>query len=160
MNQNNLLAILRENRLMQTQQQVTDFENALAEIADNPDEQNLSAYHLVLDDQCQHPEVMFSLIHFLESFEIEEQIAAFIKVVPQLMIDTPEWTRIIQDRILNDDSACQVYQKLLHSANLNTPHFLYHLLEESIVNKLKIKESLSSTALPIAPMIYNQSEFN
>ncbi|MEH2389850.1 MAG: Imm30 family immunity protein [Nostoc sp.] len=144
MNQNNLLAILRENRLMQTQQQVTDFENALAEIADNPDEQKLSAYHLVLDDQCQQPEVMFSLIHFLESFDIEEQIAAFIKVVPQLMINAPEWTKIIHDRILNDDSACQVYQKLLHSANLNTPHFLYHLLEESIVNKLKIKESLSS----------------
>ncbi|QFS47686.1 Imm30 family immunity protein [Nostoc sphaeroides] len=144
MNQNNLLAILRENRLMQTQQQVTNFENALAEIADNPDEQNLSAYHLVLDDQCQQPEVMFSLIHFLESFDIEEQIAAFIKVVPQLMINAPEWTRIIHDRILNDDSACQVYQKLLHSANLNTPHFLYHLLEESIVNKLKIKERLSS----------------
>ncbi|MHC5933070.1 Imm30 family immunity protein [Nostoc sp.] len=144
MNQNNLLAILRENRLMQTQQQVTDFENALAEIADNPDEQNLSAYHLVLDDQCQQPEVMFSLIHFLESFDIEEQIAAFIKVVAQLMINAPEWTKIIHDRILNDDSACEVYQKLLHSANLNTPHFLYHLLEESILNKLKIKESLSS----------------
>lgn len=144
MNQNNLLAILRENYLMQTQQQVTDFENALAEIADNPDEQNLSAYHLVLDDQCQQPEVMFSLIHFLESFDIEEQIAAFIKVVPQLMINAPEWTKIIHDRILNDDSACQVYQKVLHSANLNTPHFIYHLLEESILNKLKIKESLSS----------------
>ncbi|MFN6519295.1 MAG: Imm30 family immunity protein [Nostoc sp. CreGUA01] len=144
MNQNNLLAILRENRLMQTQQEVTDFENALAEIADNPDEQNLSAYHLVLDDRCQQPEVMFSLIHFLESFDIEKQIAAFIKVVPQLMLDAPEWTRIIHDRILNDDSACHVYQKLLHSANLNTPHFLYHLLEESIANKLKIKETLSS----------------
>jgi len=144
MNQNNLLAILRENRLMQTQQQVTDFENALAEIADNPDEQNLSAYHLVLDDQCQQPEVMFSLIHFLESFDIEEEIAAFIKVVPQLMINAPEWTKIIHDRILNDDSACQVYQKLLHLANLNTPHFIYHLLEESIINKLKIKQNLSS----------------
>ncbi|MCC5643031.1 immunity 30 family protein [Nostoc sp. CHAB 5824] len=143
MNQNNLLAILRKNRLMQTQQQVTNFENALAEIADNPDEENLSVYHLVLDDQCQQPEAMFSLIHFLESFGIEEQITAFIKVVPQLMINAPEWTRIIHDRILNDGSACQLYQKLLHSANLNTPHFLYHLLEESIVNKLKIKESLS-----------------
>ncbi|WP_138504269.1 Imm30 family immunity protein [Nostoc sp. PA-18-2419] len=85
-----------------------------------------------------------SLIHFLESFDIEEQIAVFIKVVPQLMNDAPKWTRIIHDRILNDDSACQVYQQLLHSGNLNTPHFLYHLLEESIANKLKIQENLSS----------------
>jgi len=86
----------------------------------------------------------FSLIHFLKYFDIEEQIAAFIKVVPQLMSDAPEWTRIIHDRILNDDLACQVYQKILHLANLNTPHFLYDFLEESIINKLKNQEILSS----------------
>jgi len=142
MNQNNLLATLQENRLMQTEEQVTNFENALAEIAENPDENNLSAYHLILDDQCQQPEVMFSLIHFLESFDMEKQITAFIHVVPQLMITPPEWTRIIHNRILNDESACGVYQNLLHSANLNTPHFIYYLLEESIINKLQIKESV------------------
>ncbi|WP_066423871.1 Imm30 family immunity protein [Anabaena sp. 4-3] len=141
MNQNNLLATLQENHLMQTEEQVTNFENALAELAENADENNLSAYHLILDDQCQQPEVMFSLIHFLESFDMEKQITAFINVVPQLMITAPEWTRMIHHRILNDDSACQVYQNLLHSANLKTPHFLYHLLEESIVNQLKAKES-------------------
>ncbi|WP_071992858.1 Imm30 family immunity protein [Aphanizomenon flos-aquae] len=112
MNQNNLLATLQENRLMQTEEQVTNFENALAEIAENPDENKLSAYHLILDDQCQQPEVMFSLIHFLESFDMEKQITAFIEVVPQLMITAPEWTRIIHNRILNDVSACRVYQNL------------------------------------------------
>lgn len=142
MNQNNLLATLQENRLMQTEEQVTNFENTLAEIVENPDENKLSTYHLILDDQCQQPEVMFSLIHFLESFDMEKQITAFIHVVPQLMITAPEWTRIIHNRILNDESACQVYQKLLHSANLKTPHFLYHLLQESIVNKLQVRESV------------------
>lgn len=142
MNQNNLLATLQENRLMQTEEQVTNFENALAEIAENPDENKLSAYHLILDDQCQQPDVMFSLIHFLESFDIEPQITAFINVITQLMITAPEWTRIIHNRILNDELACQVYQKILHSANLKTPHFLYHLLEESITNKLQVKESI------------------
>jgi hypothetical protein len=58
------------------------------------------------------------------------------------MITAPEWTRIIHNRILNDESACQVYQNLLHSANLNTPHFIYYLLEESIINQLQIKESV------------------
>ncbi|YAF97354.1 MAG: Imm30 family immunity protein [Nodularia sp. CChRGM 3473] len=134
MKQNNLLTILIENRLMKTEEQVAQFEQALSEIIDNPDEENLCAYHLILDDQCQHPEVMFGLIHFLESFDIEKQITAFIKTVPQLMINAPEWTRIIHNRILNDELACQIYYKLLHSANLNTPHFLYELLEKSIIN--------------------------
>ncbi|EAW45525.1 Imm30 family immunity protein [Nodularia spumigena CS-584] len=140
MNQNDFLAILKENCLMRTEEQFTQFENALNEIAAHPDDDNLSAYHLILNDQCEQPEVMFSLIHFLECFDVKKQIAAFIKVVPQLMITAPEWTRIIHNRILNDQVACHAYQELLHSANLTTPHFLYPLLEESIVNKLKIKD--------------------
>ena len=48
MNQNNLLATLQENRLMQTEEQVTNFENALAEIAENPDENNL--YYAYIDN--------------------------------------------------------------------------------------------------------------
>jgi hypothetical protein len=114
MNQNDLLEILKDNRLMQTEEQVVNFENALTEIANYPDDNNLSAYHLILDDQCQQPEVMFNLIHFLESFDMEKQIAAFINVAPKLMITAPEWTRIIHNRILNDESACQVYKNLLH----------------------------------------------
>ncbi|MFM7368806.1 MAG: Imm30 family immunity protein, partial [Sphaerospermopsis kisseleviana] len=74
MNQNNLLEILKDNRLMQTEAQVTNFENALTAIAENPDENDLSAYHLILDDQCQQPEVMFSLIHFLESFDMKNKL--------------------------------------------------------------------------------------
>ncbi len=137
-----MLIVAKFYRLMHTEEQVTNFENTLIYIAENPDENDLCAYHLILDDQCQQPEVMFSLIHFLESFDMEKQITAFIEVVPQLMITTPEWTRIIHNRILNDELACQVYQNLLHSSNLNTPHFLYHLLEESIMNKLQVRESV------------------
>jgi len=137
MNQNNLLATLQENRLMQTEEQVTNFENALAEIAENPDENNLSAYHLILDDQCQQPEVMFSLIHFLESFDMKKQITAFIHVVPQLMITAPEWTRIIHSRILNDVSACGVYCHGLELIKRKNPHhFIYDLLEESVINQI------------------------
>jgi hypothetical protein len=33
-------------------------------------------------------------------------------------------------------------QNNLYSSNLNTPHFLYHLLEESIINKLQVRESV------------------
>ena len=127
--------------MLQTEAQVTNFENALAAIADNPNEDDLSTYHLILDDQCQQPEVMFSLIHFLESFDMEKQITAFVKIVPQLMITAPEWTRIIHNRILNDELTCQAYQQILHSVNLHTPHFIYHLLEESVINQLKIQEN-------------------
>ncbi|MEO3707348.1 Imm30 family immunity protein [Trichormus azollae] len=36
--------------------------------------------------KCQRSEVIFSLIHFLKSFDIKPQVRVFIKIVPQLMI--------------------------------------------------------------------------
>ncbi|QLE57716.1 Imm30 family immunity protein [Nostoc sp. TCL26-01] len=144
MNQTELIAILEDNHLMQTESQTKQFENALAQIAANSDEQYLSEYHLILDDKCQQSEVMFSLIHFLESFDVEKQIAAFINIVPQLMINAPEWARIIHNRILNDELACRTYQKFLHSANSETPHFIYFLLEASLLNHLKNQEDVLS----------------
>nr|WP_266889842.1 Imm30 family immunity protein [Trichormus azollae] len=36
--------------------------------------------------KCQRSEVIFSLIHFLKSFDIKQQITACIKIVPHLMI--------------------------------------------------------------------------
>jgi hypothetical protein len=136
-----LIETLKKNRLMQTEQEINIFETTLAEIANNANEKNLAEYHLIFDDQCQQPEVMFSLIHFLESFEVETQLKAFINVIPQLMINAPEWTRILHDRILNDKLACQIYQKLLHDYNSQKSHFLYYLLEASIANHFKTESS-------------------
>ncbi|NEP44093.1 MAG: hypothetical protein F6K35_34655 [Okeania sp. SIO2H7] len=134
-----LIEILKENRLMQTEREVAKFENALAEIANNPNQEDLPEYHLILDDKCQQPEVMFALVHFLESFELETQLMAFLKVIPQLATIAPEWTKILHNRILNDETACNAYLKILRSLNSEKPHFLYYLLEESAANNLNRK---------------------
>ena len=138
----NLLKILKENRLMKTSQEFRIFEQTLETIAKNPNDDDLKELHLILDDNCEHPEVMFGLIHFLESFEMQKQIQAFIAVVPQLMIVAPEWTKIIHYRIINDESACKVYQESLKLANQNTPNFLYQLLEENVKNNKKSQPQL------------------
>ncbi len=82
---------------------------------------------------------MFGLVHFLESFELETQLTAFLKVMPQLAMNSPEWTKILHNRILNDEVACNTYLKILRSLNSEKPHFLYYLLEESAANSLNRK---------------------
>ncbi|NJK66143.1 MAG: hypothetical protein HC789_02960 [Microcoleus sp. CSU_2_2] len=49
---------------------------------------------------------------FLESFDVSAQIQAFVTVVLQLMLVGSEWTRMIHERILNDDRACCLYRDL------------------------------------------------
>ncbi len=132
----NLLKILQENRLLKTPQEIKLFEETLEKIAKYPKDDNLKELHLILDDNCEHPDVMFSLVHFLEDFDLQKQIPAFIEVIPQLMITAPEWTKIIHYRIMNDESACKLYHNTLELANQKTPHFLYQLLLESVKNHL------------------------
>ena len=132
----NLIKILQENRLMKTPQEIKLFEETLEKIAKYPKDDNLKELHLILDDNCEHPEIMFSLLHFLEDFEPQQQIQAFIEVIPQLMITAPEWTKIIHYRMINDESAVKIYQNSLELANQKTPHFLYQLLLESVKNQI------------------------
>ena len=132
----NLIKILQENRLMKTPQEINLFEETLEKLAKYPDDKHLKDLHLILDDNCEHPEIMFSLLHFLEDFEPQQQIQAFIEVIPQLMITAPEWTKIIHYRMINDESAVKIYQNSLELANQKTPHFLYQLLLESAKNQI------------------------
>ncbi|MGK7962598.1 Imm30 family immunity protein [Crocosphaera sp.] len=139
----NLLKTLKENCLMKNPEEVITFEETLEKIAENPHNEYLKDLHLILDDNCERPDVMFGLVHFLESFELQQQIEAFIAVIPQLMITAPEWTKIIHYRIINDELACKVYQQSLELANEKNPHFLYQLLNESVKNYINSKQILS-----------------
>ena len=129
--------ILEANKLMRSPEEVAAFENALAQLAENSPKENLPALHLILDDHSEQPEVMFSLVHFLESFAIDEQLQAFISVVPQLIAAAPDWTRILHTRILNDEVACRCYREKLHSMNASSPHFIRQLLEENATYRLR-----------------------
>ncbi|MEQ8961459.1 MAG: Imm30 family immunity protein [Coleofasciculus sp. C2-GNP5-27] len=136
MSDNNWMGVLEANKLMRSRQEVIAFETALAELAQHPNAKDLPSLHLIFDDRCEQPEVMFSLLHFIESFDLQQQLQSFITVVPTLIGLAQDWTRIIHTRILNDDSACQLYRKLLHSANSQNPHFIRQLLEESATGHL------------------------
>ena len=140
MKENRSIEILAANKLMRSPDEVTAFENALAALAENPNNEDLSDLHLILDDRCEQPEVMFGLIHFLESFDVSAQIQAFVAVVPQLILIGSEWTKILHNRILNDDYACHLYRDILHSLNSKKPNFVRQLLEESASYHLNQQE--------------------
>jgi len=108
-----IIYILQANQLMRSPSEIAAFENALIELAQNPESRWLPELHLVLDDRCQQQEVMWDLIHFLESFDMKAQLLAFVKVLPEMMARAPEWTRILHCRIWNDEYARVLYEEIL-----------------------------------------------
>ncbi len=115
MSQNPLIEVLEANRLLRSPDEVTRFEQALEQLAKKPDPADLPSLHLVLDDDCQQSEVMFSLVHFLESFDVRAQVEAFIQVMPDLVKRAAEWTAILHSRIMNDAIARSAFEERVRS---------------------------------------------
>jgi Immunity protein 30 len=120
MNQNPLLEVLEVNQFMRSPAEVALFEQTLEKLAQNPDPADLPSLHLILDDTCEQPEVMFSLVHFLESFEVQEQVQAFIQVMPELVKQAGEWTGILHSRIMNDAIAKIEFEKRAQFINVQS----------------------------------------
>jgi hypothetical protein len=118
MSLNPLIDLLEANRLLRSADEVARFEQTLEQLAENPDPADLPELHLILDDACEQPEVMFSLVHFLESFEVQAQVQAFIQVMPDLVKRAAEWAEILHSRIMNDAISRDVFEKALRSGDM------------------------------------------
>jgi hypothetical protein len=141
MSHNQLIAILETNRLMRSPEEASAFEQALAELAQNPNPADLPQLHLILDDGCQQPEVMFSLIHFLESFDLQEQLQAFIDVLPNLTKNAVEWTMILHTRIVNDADAQNAFEEILKSMHSQKREEIHQLLSQISGNNSSEQET-------------------
>jgi hypothetical protein len=128
MSQNPLIDVLEANRLLRSPDEVALFEQTLEKLAQNPDPADLPSLHLILDDTCEQSEVMFNLVHFLESFEVQEQVEAFIQVMPHLVKRAAEWTAILHSRIMNDDVARSVFEEEMQAINNHQQSEIHQLL--------------------------------
>ncbi len=125
-----LISTLKASKLMRSRDEVLNFDNALAELAQNTVDVDLEELYLVLDDNCEHENVMWGVVHFLESFDVKEQLQALLNVVQKLAYEAPGWTEIIHYRIFNDEPSRFLYQDMLRSADLNTQQVVTRILEE------------------------------
>jgi hypothetical protein len=115
LNHKPLIEVLEANRLLRSPHEVAKFEQTLETLAQNPNSADLPSLHLILDDACEQPEVMFSLVHFLESFDVQDQVKVFIQVMPNLVERAAEWMAILHSRIMNDEVGRSVFEERVRS---------------------------------------------
>lgn len=135
MNATQLIEILNANKFMRSDEEAMNFDLALAELALHPNREYLPALYLVLDDRCEQHEVMYGLIHFLESFEIPDQLQAFIDAIDRMIVNAKEWTMILLYGIINQDLSRNLYSEMLHSTNSQNRDLCTTLLQEIAANE-------------------------
>ena len=113
MGKTNNLAVLRKNRMLASTDEARRFDAALAKLSEDPQSVDLPSLFRVFTDQCELHEVMWGLLHFVESFGMEKQLPGLIKALPSMLKEAPEWAELFHFRILNDDRYTDYYKTLV-----------------------------------------------
>ncbi|MEN2773571.1 Imm30 family immunity protein [Acetivibrio clariflavus] len=121
---------LKQNRLLRDKNEFDNFEEALENLATVTDNWIIKELCEVFDDSTEDEEIMFGLIHLIEDFQGEEGLFETIKAVPNLIPRAKKWAKILNYRILNDDSSRMLYPKILKKLDKSTVKTVVDLLEE------------------------------
>ncbi len=146
-----LLHLLYDNRLIRNDEEFEIFDSTLDLLCNETIEANdiISLIH-VLDDNTEDMEVMYRLIHLIEEYiSSEESYIMLLNGISDIVNNSPEWSRVIMYRLLNDDDSVVKLKKIVKSLDDNVYNNIYKLLiniynEDTSLFGDKIKEILSS----------------
>jgi hypothetical protein len=103
MNDHPLLTILGNNNQLHTEEEATAFDQAMMKLEAEPrDPRLLLNALLIFNDAAEIKDVMQTFIHYVESFDMKEDVQALIQVTPAPSQQTASWLRHLYVRIRNN----------------------------------------------------------
>ncbi|AIQ27111.1 MULTISPECIES: Imm30 family immunity protein [Paenibacillus] len=124
------IARLYENRLLRTELECEQFDLALEGLAGDTEDAVIHQIFKVFDDDTEQEEVMFSLVHFVESVQMEMYLTQLLESLPDMMEHARNWAIVLNTRILNDDNYRKDYAEIAALMPVKVKRCLAFLLEE------------------------------
>lgn len=129
-----LTQTLIDNRFLRNQQEISLFEKAITSIIDLKNVSHIEYLCLGFDDQTQHDEVMFGLIHAIESYDKisgpEQSLKVLAKSLPNMLPYAKEWAKILHKRILNHELSRRIYSEVISHGDESTKRMVLQLVNE------------------------------
>jgi hypothetical protein len=122
---------LYKNRLMESETEVHDFELSLSKVLEYKEIKAIEGLCLAFDDDTNQFEVMFGLIHGIESLyrsEPEEGLKMIANSTPIIYDRATEWIEILHYRILNHPQVRIIYSDILSKIEAETSAQIKKLL--------------------------------
>lgn len=131
------LTELKNNRLLRDKREVEKYEKSIENILDMKDVNNIEELCQGFDDLTENDEVMFVLIHAIESYDkivsLEISLKVLANSIPKMLPHAKEWLKILHKRILNHEPSRNIYKEIIPTLNED--------IQKNIVSQLKsIKE--------------------
>ncbi|TDX53269.1 Imm30 family immunity protein [Orenia marismortui] len=127
---------LKDNRLLSDKEEIINFEEAMDNILNVEELTLISDLILGFDDNTQDDEVMFGLIHAIESFDEifppKETLRVFAESIEKMFPHAKEWAKIFHKRILNHKPSYDTYIKIISEIDIKKKKLVIGLLKEII----------------------------
>ena len=137
---------------MQSQEDIKDFEEGVWDWGSIHNEEHLINLLSLFDDSCEFPEVMYSLVHAVESFPPKMYVKVLLKTAARALQSYPFWYRGLIAAVFNDPSYYEIFRQNLHLApreallelfdlmDRESPHHkeLIAQLREEVLNRPKV----------------------
>lgn len=98
---NELIELAHASRLLRDPSDVEAFERALGRYAARMRPEDLPDLLGLFDDDTEHHEVMFGLVHLVDEFPAAVWIRAYLDALPRLGSRAPEWAETLMARSVN-----------------------------------------------------------
>lgn len=137
---------LINNRLMQNYEATELFEEAMNELYKEDNLENITYYCEAFDDNTEHHEVMFGMIHGIEAYDEifgkEKSLNALLKSLFLFNSNAYEWVETIFIRIINSEEHMNILLNKLKELDIPQKAFLriiFDRIKKEILKSLKIK---------------------
>lgn len=122
------LTELKNNRLLRDENEVEKFEKSIENILEMKDVSHIEVLCQGFDDLTENDEVMFGLIHAIESYDNIVDSEASLKVlansIHKMLPHAKEWLKILHKRILNHEPSLNIYKKIISTLNKDVQEYI------------------------------------
>jgi len=118
-------------------------EELLEEIASLHNARCISRLMPFFDDGEHYEELMFAIIHTMESFDAMEYVAQVIDYLPEFAKRAPKWCAIVHVRILNSTYFSEAYAESIARVSLSKRELLRMLLVDLMETRPHVKERIA-----------------
>ncbi len=124
-----LIQKLRETRNLSTYEECVAFDEAILSLQDLISPNDIEMLCGAFFDNTQDDEVMFGLVHLIESLDERECLRMIARCSPN-MSEARGWAKILNIRIINSQEYAKMYVDVIKSLNSDAKGKILDLLED------------------------------
>ena len=120
---------LMDSRTLNSDSECELFEKSIQNLQGNISLNDIENLLKVFYDETNNDEIMFSLIHLIETLRGEDYLKK-IAIFSPLMTDAHEWAMTLNKRILNSQTFFEMYTDIIKSLNSDSKKKILALLDD------------------------------